>query len=137
LWDRGWHLLVIINFEPGGPQIFPCGLFIAEISSGIFLLNKAASCPISDLANSQTCLQDGHIRRRHLGHRPKSIWSTNAMQITLVAVMCHVLGAVVAEGVGTIPEAVCREVVVVKQDMPMQACMLSQAALAEWKANSI
>jgi hypothetical protein len=59
------------------------------------------------------------------------------MQITLVAVMCHVLGAVVAEGVGTIPEAVCREVIVVKQDMPMQACMLSQAALAEWKANSI
>jgi hypothetical protein len=59
------------------------------------------------------------------------------MQITLVAVMCHVLGAVVAEGVGTIPEAVCREVIVVKQDMPMQACMLSQPALAAWKASSI
>jgi hypothetical protein len=31
------------------------------------------------------------------------------MQITVVAVMCHVVGAVVAEGVGTLPEAVCRE----------------------------
>jgi hypothetical protein len=46
------------------------------------------------------------------------------MQITVVAVMCHVVGAVVAEGVGTLPEAVCREVIVIKQDMPMQACML-------------
>ena len=59
------------------------------------------------------------------------------MQITVVAVMCLVLGAVVAEGVGTLSEAVCREVIVVKQDMPMQACMLSQSALADWKANSI
>jgi hypothetical protein len=43
------------------------------------------------------------------------------MQITVVAVMCHVLGAIVAEGVGTLPDAVCREVIVIKQDMPMQA----------------
>jgi hypothetical protein len=51
--------------------------------------------------------------------------------------MCHVLGTIVAEGVSTAPEAVCREVIVIKQDMPMQACMLSQPALAEWKSNSI
>ena len=59
------------------------------------------------------------------------------MQITVVAVMCHVLGAVIAEGVDTLPEAVCREAIVIKQDMPMQACMLSQPALAGWKASSI
>ena len=59
------------------------------------------------------------------------------MQITVVAVMCHMLGTVVAESVGTQDQPFCREVVVVRQDMPMQACMLSQPALAEWKANSI
>jgi hypothetical protein len=30
-----------------------------------------------------------------------------------------------------------REEIVVKDQMPMQACMLSQAALADWKAHSI
>jgi hypothetical protein len=39
------------------------------------------------------------------------------VQMTVVAVMCY-LGAVVAEGVGTLPETVCREVIVIKQDMP-------------------
>jgi hypothetical protein len=33
--------------------------------------------------------------------------------------------------------AVCREVIVIQNDMPMQACMLSQPALADWKERSI
>jgi hypothetical protein len=41
------------------------------------------------------------------------------MQITVVAVMCHALGA--------ISQPVCREEIVVKDDMPMQACFLSQS----------
>jgi hypothetical protein len=36
------------------------------------------------------------------------------MQITVVAIMCHALGA--------ISQPVCREEIVVKDDMPMQAC---------------
>jgi hypothetical protein len=51
------------------------------------------------------------------------------MQITVVALMCHSLA--------NISQPVCREEIVVKDEMPMQACMLSQPALAEWKANSI
>jgi len=59
------------------------------------------------------------------------------MQITVVAVMCHTIGAFVAESASTAPDLVCREVIVVKDDMPMQACMLSQPALAEWKDRSM
>jgi hypothetical protein len=59
------------------------------------------------------------------------------MQITVVAVICHSLGAILPESVGTVAEPVCREVIVVKQDMAMQACLLSQAALAAWKEQSI
>jgi hypothetical protein len=51
------------------------------------------------------------------------------MQISVVAVMCHSLAA--------IPQPVCREEIVVKDDMPMQMCMLSQAAIANWKGTSI
>ena len=51
------------------------------------------------------------------------------MQITVVAVMCHALGA--------ISQPVCREEIVVKDDMPMQACFLSQPVLAEWKEHSM
>ena len=51
------------------------------------------------------------------------------MQIIVVAVMCHALGA--------ISQPVCREEIVVKDDMPMQACFLSQPALAEWKEHSM
>jgi hypothetical protein len=51
------------------------------------------------------------------------------MQITVVALMCHTLAS--------IPQPVCREEIVVKDEMPMQACILSQAALADWKAHSI
>jgi len=43
--------------------------------------------------------------------------------------MCHSLGA--------ISQPVCREEIVVKDDMPMQMCILSQAALADWKVRSI
>ena len=59
------------------------------------------------------------------------------MQITVVAVMCHTIGATVAQSVDTSPDRLCREVMVIKDDMPMQACMLSQPALAEWKDRSI
>lgn len=59
------------------------------------------------------------------------------MQMTVVAVMCHTLGAFVPESVGTAPDPICREVIVIKDDMPMQACILSQPALAEWKDRSI
>jgi len=40
------------------------------------------------------------------------------VQITVVALMCHTLAS--------IPQPVCREEIVVKDEMPMQACMLSQ-----------
>jgi hypothetical protein len=59
------------------------------------------------------------------------------MQITVVVVMCHTIGAFVPESVGTAPDSVCREVVVIKEDMPMQSCMISQPALAERKDRSI
>jgi hypothetical protein len=51
------------------------------------------------------------------------------MQITVVALMCHTLAS--------IPQPVCREEIVVKDDMPMQTCILSQAAIADWKGRSI
>lgn len=51
------------------------------------------------------------------------------MQVTVVALMCHTLGS--------IPQPVCREEIVIKDDMPMQACFLSQPALADWKSKSI
>jgi hypothetical protein len=51
------------------------------------------------------------------------------MQISVVAVICHSLAA--------ISQPVCREEIVVKDDMPIQMCILSQAALANWKVRSI
>ena len=51
------------------------------------------------------------------------------MQITIVAVMCTMLG--------DIAQPVCREEVVVKEDMAMQSCILSQAAIADWKEKTI
>jgi hypothetical protein len=36
------------------------------------------------------------------------------MQITVVAVMCHTLGAITAQSVGSLPDPVCREVIVIK-----------------------
>jgi len=45
------------------------------------------------------------------------------MQISVVVLMCHTLAS--------IPQPVCREEIVVKDEMPMQACILSQAALAD------
>jgi hypothetical protein len=59
------------------------------------------------------------------------------MQITVVVVMCHTIGAAITQSVGTLPDQVCREVIVIKDDMPMQLCMLSQPALADWKERSI
>jgi hypothetical protein len=59
------------------------------------------------------------------------------MQITVVAVMCHTIGATLAQSVNTLPDSLCREVIVIKNDMPMQTCMLSQAALADWKERPI
>ena len=43
------------------------------------------------------------------------------MQITVVAVMCHTLGAITPQSVDTLPDPVCREVIVIKSDMPMQS----------------
>jgi hypothetical protein len=59
------------------------------------------------------------------------------MQITVVAVMCHALDAIIAQSAGSLTDPECREVVIVKDEMPMQTCMLSQPALADWKARSI
>ena len=57
--------------------------------------------------------------------------------MTVVAGMCHTLGAFVPNSVGTVPDPVCREAIIIKADMPMQACMLSQHALADWRKRSI
>jgi hypothetical protein len=59
------------------------------------------------------------------------------IQITVVFGICHTIGATIAQAVDTLPDPVCREVIVIKNDMAMQACMLSQPALAEWKDRSI
>jgi hypothetical protein len=51
------------------------------------------------------------------------------MQITVLVVMCHTIGAFFPESVGTLPHPVCREVIVIKDDMPMQSCLLSARRL--------
>lgn len=51
------------------------------------------------------------------------------MKITVVAVVCHMLSP--------IPDPVCREEIVAAEDMPMEACIMSQAAIADWKSRSI
>jgi hypothetical protein len=51
------------------------------------------------------------------------------MQISIVLTLCHALGS--------IPQPVCREEIVIKDEMPMQACLVSQAAIADWKSRSI
>ena len=58
------------------------------------------------------------------------------MQITVVAVMCHTLGAITPQSVDTLPDPICREVIIIKDEMPMQSCMLSQPALADWSGPS-
>jgi hypothetical protein len=59
------------------------------------------------------------------------------MLITVVAVMCHTLGAITPQSVDTLPDPLCREVIVIKDELSMQSCMLSQPALADWKELSI
>jgi hypothetical protein len=59
------------------------------------------------------------------------------MQMTVVAVMCHTISATITQSVGTQPDSICREVIVIKDDMSLQACMLSQPALADWKERSV
>jgi hypothetical protein len=51
------------------------------------------------------------------------------MQISVVVSVCHVLG--------TISQPLCHEELITKADMPMQACLISQAAVADWKNRSI
>jgi hypothetical protein len=51
------------------------------------------------------------------------------MKITVVALLCHSLA--------TISEPVCREEIVTHEEMPMHACVFSQAAIAEWKDRTI
>jgi hypothetical protein len=43
------------------------------------------------------------------------------MQITVIAVLCHTIGIITPESVDTLQEPVCREVIVIKDEMPMQA----------------
>jgi len=50
------------------------------------------------------------------------------MQISVVVSVCHDLG--------TISQPLCHEELITKADMPMQACLISQAAVADWKAKS-
>jgi hypothetical protein len=50
------------------------------------------------------------------------------MQITVVAVLCHQLAGINAP--------VCREEIIARTD-EMHACLFSQPAIADWKANSI
>ena len=38
---------------------------------------------------------------------------------------------------GAIPSPVCREEIIVKDDMSMHACIISQAAIADWKEKTI
>ena len=60
------------------------------------------------------------------------------MQITVVAVMCHTIGASFPMSVGTLPDPICREVIVIKDDMPMEPRnVLPELALADWKGRSI
>jgi hypothetical protein len=51
------------------------------------------------------------------------------MKITVAVTLCHALA------VGT-PSTTCREEVVMESDT-MQACLLSQPAVAEWKDKTI
>ncbi len=51
------------------------------------------------------------------------------MQITIVVTLCHTLAA--------IPTPVCKEASVYTGDMSMNACAISQAAIADWKSRSI
>lgn len=51
------------------------------------------------------------------------------MKITVAISLCHALAG--------IPAPVCREEIVTRQDMPMQGCIFSQAAIADWKERSI
>lgn len=51
------------------------------------------------------------------------------MQISIVVTICHALL--------NITTPVCREEIVYTDDMPMTACIFSQAAIAEWKEHSI
>lgn len=49
------------------------------------------------------------------------------MIVTVVAIVCHTLPG--------LPQ-LCHEEIVARQEMPMQACLISQAALADWKSKS-
>ena len=53
------------------------------------------------------------------------------MLITIVASLCHSLAGIPAD----IP--VCHEEIVAQQVMPMQACMMGQPEIADWKEKSI
>lgn len=50
------------------------------------------------------------------------------MQITIVVSVCHALVGI---------PSVCHEEIVARDDMPMQACLISQPAIAEWKSRTI
>jgi hypothetical protein len=87
------------------------------IAKAVKCLTSGSDTPVYDVA-------------RHESERER-------MQITVVAVVCHTLGAVVPQSIDTLPDPVCREVIVIQSDMSLQSCMLSQPALADWKGRSI
>ena len=51
------------------------------------------------------------------------------MKLSVIVTLCHTLTG--------IPAPVCREEVVYTDDMSMEMCIFSQAAVAEWKDHSI
>jgi hypothetical protein len=52
------------------------------------------------------------------------------MKMSVVALMCH--------SIAGISQPVCREEIVVRQDLPMQACgFLAQQIIADWKERTI
>lgn len=51
------------------------------------------------------------------------------MNLSVVVLMCHILGS--------IPSAICHEVVVIKTEMTMMECQFSQPQIAIWKLQSI
>jgi hypothetical protein len=49
--------------------------------------------------------------------------------LTVVVLICHQLAGISAP--------ICHEEIVTKAEMPMQACMIFQPAIADWKEKSI
>jgi uncharacterized protein len=57
------------------------------------------------------------------------------MIITVIAALCQSLSTG-PQPAANQPVTVCHEEVLAREDMPMQACFISQAAVADWKEHS-